>query len=86
MPELSRFLGIVIAMYYRDHAPAHFHARYAGHRAAIALDPLRVVDGRLPARALGLVMEWASLHADELRADWDRAARNEPLAPIAPLE
>ena len=86
MPEISRFLGIIIAMHYRDHAPPHFHARYAGHRATVALGPLRLLEGQLPPRALGLVMEWASLHLDELHANWDRAARHESLATIAPLE
>lgn len=86
MPEISRFLGIVVMMYYRDHTPAHFHVRYAGHRASIALAPLRVLEGSLPPRALGLVMEWAALHARELAEDWARAKRREPLLRIDPLE
>ena len=86
MPEISRFLGIVIAMYYSDHAPPHFHVRYAKYRASFALDPLRVLDGRVPPRVLGLVVEWASLHGPELHEDWDLAARAVPLNRIAPLE
>jgi hypothetical protein len=86
MPEISRFLGIVIVMYYSDHAPPHFHVRYVRYRASIALDPLRVLEGHLPPRAVGLVMEWASLHSVELHDDWERAARAEPLKRIAPLE
>jgi hypothetical protein len=86
MPEICRFFGIIVAMYYRDHAPPHFHVRYSGHRAAFALQPLRLLEGNLPARALGLVMEWASRHEPELLDDWGRAARAEPLRRIAPLE
>ncbi len=85
MPEICRFFGIVIAMYYSDHAPPHFHVRYASYRASLALEPLALMEGRLPPRVLGLVMEWASLHRLELREDWDRAARAEPLKRIAPL-
>lgn len=85
MPEICRFLGIVIAMYYSDHAPPHFHVRYTHHRASFALDPLRLMDGSLPPRVLGLVVEWASLHAVELREDWERAAKAEPLKRIDPL-
>jgi hypothetical protein len=86
VPEICRFLGIVIAMYYRDHSPPHFHVRYAGHRASISLNPLAVLEGSLPPRALGLVMEWATLHGRELHEDWERASRQQPLVPIAPLE
>ena len=59
MPEISRFFGIVILMFYNDHSPPHFHARYGEHRATIAIEPLAVLTGLLPPRALGLVMEWA---------------------------
>ena len=86
MPEICRFFGIVVAMWYGDHAPPHFHVFYAGSIAAFAIEPVRLLKGRLPPRALGLVMEWASLHTDELLADWARAERGEPLQRIAPLE
>ena len=86
MPRLSEFFGIVIAMYYADHAPPHFHARYGEHEALVALGSLRAMRGWLPPRALALVVEWASLHRAELEADWMRAAQGLPLAPIAPLE
>jgi hypothetical protein len=85
VPELSRFLGIIVTMYYNDHEPPHFHARYGEHRALIALESLRVIDGALPSRVLGLVLEWAAVHRDELVADWARARAKEPLLPIAPL-
>ncbi len=86
MPEISRFFGIVIAMFYDDHAPPHFHARYAGQRATIAIDTLAVLDGSLPARALGLAMEWAVIHREELLDNWRRAREQVPLHAIAPLE
>jgi hypothetical protein len=86
MPEISRFLGIVIGMFYKDHEPAHFHARYGSHKAIIAIENLSVLKGRLPPRALGLVMEWATLHREELMADWEAAKAMEPLKPIEPLE
>jgi hypothetical protein len=62
MPEISRFYGIVVQMYFGDHPPPHFHARYSGHNAKIDIDTLAVIEGQLPPRALGLVTEWAVLH------------------------
>lgn len=85
MPEISRFLGIVIRIYYRDHSPPHFHAIYGDFEVTVEIES-GVVEGRFPRRALASVMEWYSLHAEELAADWQRAKRDEPLIPIAPLE
>ena len=86
MPELSRFFGIVIAMHYNDHVPPHFHARYGSDRAAISVGDMTILEGQLPPRVLGLVVEWGIRHRDELPADWARSARQLPLVPIAPLE
>jgi hypothetical protein len=86
MPEVSRFFGIVITMYYNDHEPPHFHARYGEHKAIVAIETFDVLDGTLPSRALGLVLEWASAHRDELIMDWQRARALQPLERIAPLE
>ena len=86
MPEPSRFYGCIIAMFYNDHPPAHFHVRYGGHRATIAVVTLAVLQGVLPPRALGLVVEWASQHRDELRQAWQDARADRPLNPISPLE
>ena len=61
MPEICRY-GIVIKMYFADHAPPHFHAEYAEHEARIAIESLAVISGKLPPRAMGLVAEWATLH------------------------
>jgi hypothetical protein len=86
MPELSRFYGIVIQMYYGDHPPPHFHALYAGRKATIDIETLAFIDGQLPARARGLVIEWATLHQDELREAFRRAAGMEIPGKIAPLD
>lgn len=67
MPEISKFYGISIYIYYNDHNPPHFHAIYGEHEAIIEIENLSVLAGKLPAKALGLVIEWASIHQDELR-------------------
>jgi hypothetical protein len=85
MPELSRFFGIVIAMYYDDHAPPHFHAVYGDEKAEFRIDPPGVLKGRLPPRALSLVMEWAALHQVELLEAWDRRAAGQAPPRIDPL-
>jgi hypothetical protein len=85
MPEISRFFGIVIAVFYDDHNPPHFHARYGGNKASIDIRTLRILDGELTPRALGLVIEWASQHQDELMADWELASQNQPPRAIEPL-
>jgi hypothetical protein len=85
MPEISRFFGIIIAMFYDDHNPPHFHARYGKDGVAIEITSLRVLEGRIPARALGLIMEWTLRHQKELLQDWNLAKNNRPLKKIAPL-
>ena len=85
MPELSRFHGIVVKMYFADHAPPHFHAEYSGQAAVIGIETLAAFAGGLPPRALSLVMEWARLHQSELRAAWAKANEFKPVGRIAPL-
>ena len=85
MPELSRFYGLVIKMYFADHAPPHFHAEYAEFEARIAIETLAVLSGNLPARAMGLVIEWATLHLQELQVQWQRASELQQLSRIDPL-
>ncbi len=85
MPEISRFFGIVIAIFYDDHNPPHIHVRYGGDKASIAIRDLSVLDGHLPPRVMGLVMEWVSLHKEELLKDWENAREKKPLFPITPL-
>jgi hypothetical protein len=87
MPRICEFYGIVIAMYYDEpHGRPHFHARYAGAEATIALDSLEVVAGSLPRRALRLVREWAELHPGALHDNWIRARERLPLRSINPLD
>ena len=86
MPTISTFFGIVIRMYYDDHGPPHFHAYYGEDMALISLETLEVLQGRLPRRAMSLVLEWAQQHRSELREDWRLAEGHEPLKNIAPLE
>jgi len=85
VPEISRFLGIIITMNYNDHSPPHFHARYGSEQAIIDIRTLQVLAGRLSPRVLGLVIEWATLHPEELREDWALARASQELKSIAPL-
>ena len=86
MPQMSTFYGIVIAMYFNDHVPPHFHAIYAGDEATINIETGEVIDGELPRRALRLVREWAAVHCEELRANWELARQPAPLNQITPLD
>lgn len=85
MPEISRFYGIVIKMFFDDHEPPHFHAQYAEHEAVVSIETMALIGGTLPPRALGLVAEWAALHQEELREAWQRAKNLEPVGRIDPL-
>ena len=85
MPEIARFLGIVIAMYYKDHPPPHFHAIYGEYEVTVRIDD-GVIEGRFPRRALRLVLEWYTMHEAELRENWSLARERKPLRPIDPLE
>ena len=85
MPEISRFFGIVIKMYFDEHPPPHFHAEYGDYKAVVGIHNLVVVGGFLPPRVLGLVVEWAAQHRSELLAAWERAAIMQPLGKIPPL-
>ena len=85
MPQISRFFGIIIAMYYYDHNPPHFHAKYGSDECLISIPELSVIEGKLPSRALGMVIEWAATHEAELIADWELAKALKPLNPIEPL-
>jgi hypothetical protein len=85
MPTISTFYGILIRMYFNDHAPPHFHARYGEFEATIDLDTLEVMEGRLPGRGLSLVKEWAMMHREELLQDWRLCRENAVPAKIEPL-
>lgn len=85
MPELSRFLGIVIGMFYREHGVPHFHAVYGGHEVSVEIETGRI-HGQFPPRALKLVIEWRDLHQAELLENWALAKAGQPLKSIVPLE
>jgi hypothetical protein len=85
MPTISVFYGILIQMFWRDHAPPHFHALYAEDEALIDIRTLEVIDGGLPRRALALVVEWATEHRAELIEDWELCARMQTPKKIEPL-
>lgn len=85
MPEISRFLGIVICMYFDDHNPPHFHAKYGDYEALISIEDLKIIEGNIPPRAYGLVVEWASIHKNELKKNWQSATELHKLNKIKPL-
>lgn len=85
MPEISRFLGIIIMMFYDEHAPPHFHARYGEYDISVTIDDGEV-KGNFPARALRLVLEWHAMHRKELLQNWAAALKGDPLKKIPPLE
>jgi len=85
MPVISVFYGVVIEMYWQEHAPPHFHALYAEYEALIDIRTLEVVRGSLPKRALGLVLEWARQHQDALMENWNLCRNNQHPNKIIPL-
>lgn len=85
MPEISRFLGVVIAMYYNDHAPPHFHAWYGQYEITVQIET-GLIEGRFPKGPLRHVLEWYEPHRTELLDNWDRARERQPLQPVPPLE
>ena len=84
MPEICRFLGIVITLCFNDHDPPHFHVRYGESRATFAIDALKLLDGELPPRVVGLVAEWAAMHRFELRRNWTLLATEGKFRRIEP--
>lgn len=86
MPIISRFFGIIIAIYWNDHSPPHFHAKYSGDEAIIDISTGETLKGALSKRVLSLVEEWRQLHRDELMQDWELARQRKPLRYISPLE
>lgn len=85
MPTISRFLGIIIAMYWNDHLPPHFHAKYGEYEITVNIHT-GVIEGKFPKRALRHVLEWYELHKDELLGDWEQCKNKEMPNPIDPLE
>ena len=85
MPTICTFFGILIRMYFRDHAPPHFHAEYGGEEVEIDLQTLQVLNGKISRRALKLVLQWARIHQQELLENWEKARRQETLHQVEPL-
>ena len=86
MPELSRFYGIVIRMFYGDHPPPHFHAVYQEEQVRVDIHTPEIIAGRMTPRALALILEWAALHRAELRRAWELTSTNREAFKTAPLE
>jgi len=85
MPTISSFYGILIRMFFYDHGPPHFHARYGEFEATIDLGTLEVIKDQLPRRGLSLIQEWAMMHREELLEDWRLCRENIPPRKIDPL-
>ncbi|MDQ6609614.1 MAG: DUF4160 domain-containing protein [Bacteroidota bacterium] len=85
MPQLSRFYGIIIYLYFKDHHPPHFHAWYSENKCEISIPDLKIIAGSLPRRAQALVLEWAALHKEELLDNWALAKEGKPFNTIEPL-
>jgi hypothetical protein len=86
MPRVSEFFGIVIYLYYNDHAPPHFHARYGSDEALFDIRSLAIIAGSLPPRARALVTEWAAQHGSDLMAAWELCQQGKPPPAIPPLQ
>jgi hypothetical protein len=85
LPAISSFYGIVIRMYFCDHPPPHFHARYGDFEATIEIETLHVLEGHLPRRVLSLTLEWAMMHREELGHNWQLCRENSQPVKIDPL-
>ena len=85
MPEISRFLGIVIYMYFNEHNPPHFHAEYNEYKASISIKTLGLMEGRLPSKVMSLVVEWAQEHQAELLENWNSIKESGKFHKINPL-
>lgn len=85
MPLISRFFGIIIFMYWRDHTPPHFHAKYGDNETIVEIES-GASTGRMPTRAISMVQEWRELHKDELMENWRLAEQKRALKRIEPLE
>lgn len=85
MPEISRFYGIIIYMFYNDHAPPHFHAKFQEYEATIDIDE-GLIKGEMPRTALNLIYDWVDKHKEELLINWNMIKERKPLNKIEPLK
>ena len=86
MPIISQFYGIIIRMFYNDHAPPYFHAIYGEYELLVSISPIAILEGKVPSRVRSMVLEWAALHQAELLENWKHCRRAEPLSAVEPLE
>ena len=86
MPTISMFYGIFIQMFWGDHTPPHFHARYGEYKGTIDINTLKMLEGDLPRRALSLILDWAELHQKELLLDWELCMKKQMPNKIEPLK
>ncbi len=85
MPEISRFFGIIIRMYYDEHLPPHFHALYGGAEGQVGIDPIGILTGNLPSRVVSMAIEWAALHQNELKENWELVRAGKSPHKLPPL-
>ncbi len=85
MPTISIFYGIIIQMFWNEHAPPHFHARYENYKVSINIHTFEVLNGKMPRRALSLILEWALLNREKLLEDWELCQKNQQPKKISPL-
>ena len=86
MPTICMFYGILIRMYWNDHAPPHFHVEYGEYRAQYLIETLVLSRGQRPRRAHALVLEWAAMHRNELMEDWELCELKQQPKMISPLD
>ncbi|MBP9122408.1 MAG: DUF4160 domain-containing protein [Ignavibacteriaceae bacterium] len=86
MPEISRFYGIIITMYYNDHNPPHFHARYGNDVIMVEIENLKILEGSFPNRASIMVLEWAKYNQNKLLKNWENIRNEKPVFKIDPLD
>jgi len=85
MPIISNFFGIIVRMFFNEHAPPHFHVEYAEYKASVNIQTLELMDGKLSRRAQELVLDWAELHQKELLEDWELCRQHQEPKKIEPL-
>ncbi len=86
MPTISIFYGIIVRMFFAEHAPPHFHVAYGEYEATIAIQTLALMEGKIPRRALELVLDWAELHQKELLENWNLCLKHQQPKKLTPLE
>jgi uncharacterized membrane protein len=86
MPTISMFYGILIKMFFDDHAPPHFHAEYGEYELVITINPIKIIKGNAPKRVTSMVLEWAALHQEELLQDWELCKNMQSPFTIEPLD